>query len=144
MKLGDMVWWNGGIAIGYIYELLLDDHEITDWGLDEPSVIIGLAAARGPGVPFISYPVVCLQDEGIETLSTFDSELCRSVLDVAARVVPEVNLSKLGIFRKCRNKITLSWTVVEYSSTARNWVEIAPNHSILGKGGVDNLPAIYR
>ena len=38
VKVGDLIWWNEGICIGFVEEVMESRKDYENWGLDEPSV----------------------------------------------------------------------------------------------------------
>ena len=38
INVGDHVWWNEGVCIGYIEHVIETDEQIDSWGLSEPSI----------------------------------------------------------------------------------------------------------
>lgn len=40
INVGDHVWWNEGVCIGYIEHLIETDDQIDSWGLSEPSIAV--------------------------------------------------------------------------------------------------------
>ena len=38
IHVGDLVWWNEGVCVGYVESLMLRPEEYGSWGLDEPSI----------------------------------------------------------------------------------------------------------
>ena len=54
IHIGDCVWWDGGIKIGYILKILSTESEFTDAGLDEPSILISLSDNFDCGAPYVA------------------------------------------------------------------------------------------
>jgi hypothetical protein len=85
IRVGDLVWWNEGVYVGYIVEVLEQNEQYEVWGLDEPGVVLtnlhpfeankrkrqrcpGFIATGGTVV----YPAKSLEDEGVGLLSSHE------------------------------------------------------------------------
>ena len=82
MRVGDLVWWNEGVCVGFVEEIITDPMDFGNWHVDGPSIAltnlhpfeanqikhkqhIGYVATGGTTV----YPESTIKDEGIGLLS---------------------------------------------------------------------------
>ncbi len=40
VRVGDLVWWNEGVCVGFIVEVMEWPEEYARWGLDQPSIAL--------------------------------------------------------------------------------------------------------
>ena len=59
------IWWNGGIRIGYVSHVLESIHEFSEWGLDEPTLMLRNCAERSCQLPLIAIPARLIHDDGL-------------------------------------------------------------------------------
>ena len=102
---GDLVWWNEGVCVGFVEEVLESKEEYELWGLDEPSIAftnlhpfemndvkhqqhIGFVTSGGTVVHPLDRQH--LEDEGIGLLSDHElSEFNWATQEAKSRVDPE-------------------------------------------------------
>ena len=103
IRVGDLIWWNEGVCVGFIEEVMEAREDYERWGLDEPSIAltnlhpfnaneqkhkqcIGFVASGGTVVNSEDQ----LEDEGIGLLSPHErSELEWAISEAKRRVAPE-------------------------------------------------------
>ena len=103
IRVGDMIWWNEGVCVGFV-EAVMEQREVFEsWGLDDPSIAvtnlhplqanevkheqhIGLVTNGGTVV----YSADDLEDEGVGLLSEHErSELDWAISEARSKVSPE-------------------------------------------------------
>lgn len=100
VRVGDLVWWNEGVCVGFVEEVMEERSDYERWGLDEPSIAltnlhpfaangakhkqhIGFVRSGGTVV----YSLGDLEDEGIGLLSGHErSELEWVIAQARSRV----------------------------------------------------------
>jgi len=103
IRVGDLVWWNEGVCVGYIEEVMEEREEYERNGLSEPSVTftnlhpfeanerkhkqhIGFVTSGGS----VTTPAHLLEDEGVGLLSDHErAELRWAISEANARAAPE-------------------------------------------------------
>ncbi|MGB6220934.1 hypothetical protein [Haloferula sp.] len=40
VRVGDLIWWNEGVCVGFVEEVMEDQGDFERWGLDEPSIAL--------------------------------------------------------------------------------------------------------
>ncbi len=101
--MGDLVWWNEGVCVGFIEEVIEAPEDYERWGLDQPSIAltnlhpfhaneqkhkqhIGFVTSGGTVVNSEDQ----LEDEGIGLLSPHErAELEWAISEAKQRVAPE-------------------------------------------------------
>lgn len=38
IRAGDLVWWNEGVCVGFVEQVIETSDDFERWGLDEPSI----------------------------------------------------------------------------------------------------------
>jgi len=75
IKVGDLIWWNGGYAIAYIQSLLEAQEELNEWGLEEPHLFLANIHPFDPtSVAGIGYPQSFLEEDGVRLLTEAERE----------------------------------------------------------------------
>ncbi len=103
IRVGDLVWWNGGVCVGFVEEVMEAREDYERWGLTGPSIAltnlhpfeanerkhkqrIGFPTNGGSVV----YSADLLEDEGVGLLSCRErSELEWAIGEAKARAAPE-------------------------------------------------------
>lgn len=103
VRAGDLVWWNEGVCVGFIEEVMEFPEEYEGWGLEEPSIALTnlhpfhanqLKSKQHMGFATTGGTVVNsedqLEDEGIGLLSEHErAELEWAISEAKRRVAPE-------------------------------------------------------
>lgn len=70
IKVGDLIWWNGGYAIAYVQSLLEAEEELREWGLEESHLFLANIHPFDPtSVAGIGYPQSFLEEDGVRLLT---------------------------------------------------------------------------
>ena len=87
MQAGDLVWWNEGVCVGYIEEVMDTQDAWTRWGLSEPSYAVSnlhpvgacstkhkqhVGGVRTGGT--VVYPETHIKDDGLGLLDNKERE----------------------------------------------------------------------
>ncbi|MEC5127053.1 hypothetical protein VSU19_09850 [Verrucomicrobiales bacterium BCK34] len=120
VRVGDLIWWNEGVCIGFVEEVMEERADYESWGLDEPSIAltnlhpfeankakhqqhIGCVTSGGTVVHALNE----LEDEGIGLLSDHErSELnwaiakARSKVAAAHRDLPYCVTAEMDMNRR--------------------------------------------
>lgn len=102
VRVGDLIWWNEGVCVGFVEEVMEEQSDYEAWGLDEPSIAltnlhpfaanelkhkqhIGFVTTGGTVV----HGLDDLEDEGIGLLSDHErSELEWAISEARSKVAP--------------------------------------------------------
>ena len=102
VRVGDLIWWNEGVCIGFVEEVMGERTDYESWGLDEPSIALtnlhpfaanavkhkqhmGFLTTGGSAV----YGLDDLEDEGIGLLSDHErSEFEWAITEARSKVNP--------------------------------------------------------
>jgi hypothetical protein len=102
VRVGDLIWWNEGVCVGFVEEVMEERSDYESWGLDEPSIAltnlhpfaaneskhkqhIGFVTSGGTFVIALED----LEDEGIGLLSDHErSELDWAITEARSKVAP--------------------------------------------------------
>lgn len=70
IRVGDLIWWNGGEATAYVQSLLEAEAELREWELGEPHLFLANIHPYDPSsVAGIGYPQSFLEEDGIRPLT---------------------------------------------------------------------------
>ena len=104
IRIGDLVWWNEGVCVGFIADLWEKEQGNKRWGMDGPGIAltnlhpfapneqghkkhIGFTANGGT----VMYPANTLADEGVELLSPHErAELAWAISTAKSNVSREL------------------------------------------------------
>ncbi|MBZ0218808.1 MAG: hypothetical protein K8I01_00010 [Candidatus Methylomirabilis sp.] len=143
IRLGDRVWWDGGLAVGYIAEVLTSISDATSAGLSEPGVIISTTRDARGGTPRVAYSQRLLADDGVGLVSDRES---REIDAVVMAVVKHGGIGgggRLGVFREwCGGRLT-RWLVVDYGADNRIVFYVTPSLQHIAIGEADAIKRIY-
>ena len=97
---GDLVWWNEGVCVGFVLEVMEERDDYERWGLAEPSVAVSnvhpfaaneakhkqhIGTVAGGGI--VVYSACDLEDEGIGPLAPHErSELEWAITEAKSKV----------------------------------------------------------
>ncbi|MBK1884594.1 hypothetical protein JIN85_19415 [Luteolibacter pohnpeiensis] len=102
VRVGDLIWWNEGVGVGFIEEVIEERSDFEAWGIDKPSIAlsnlhpfaaneakhkqhIGFAATGGSVVQALDDQ----EDDGIGLLSDHErSELEGAITEARSKVTP--------------------------------------------------------
>jgi len=75
IKVGDLIWWNGGDSTGYVQSLLESEEELSTWDLEEPHLFLENIHPFDPtSLAGLGYPQSVLAEDEIR-LFTEDEKL---------------------------------------------------------------------
>jgi len=91
---GDLVWWNEGVCVGFVENLIEDEGDRSDYGLDQPGIAFTnlhpFEANQFTNGGSTVYPEGMLEDEGVGLLSQHErSELNWAIATAREAVAPE-------------------------------------------------------
>jgi len=103
IRVGDLVWWNEGVCVGFIEKVIESRKDYESWGLEEPSVALtnlhpfdANERKHKQHIGFVSSGGTVLnsedqlKDEGVGLLSSHErSELEWAITEAKRRVAPE-------------------------------------------------------
>ena len=144
IHIGDCVWWDGGIKIGYILKVLSTESELADAGLDVPSILISLSDTSDCGAPYVAYPQKGIIDDGIQPLLPDEIRVKNEVLSTVAKWLGRSTLNCCGIGCEYRSSVLLRWIVVDYSSEGYQSYEVSPPLDFVGLLDPDHVSFLYK
>lgn len=87
VSAGDLIWWNGGDAIGYVQSMVVSEEELHEWDLDESHLFLANIHPFDPtSVAGIGYPQSHLAEEGIQLLSADEKQQLAAATLEASRL----------------------------------------------------------
>jgi len=72
IQVGDLIWWDEGLCVGYVQAIAESREEYGSWGLDSPHIFVSDRHPFDPSLATsggIGYPASLLEDDGIGSLS---------------------------------------------------------------------------
>jgi hypothetical protein len=114
IQLGDRVWWDGGVGIGYVSAIAEDASTMAAQGWTEPGIIIALAADALVRPPLIGYPARAFEEDGIGRPSLEEDRDIKAALDAAAARLDLRSTGCLGLFCTYVDHRRTSWQVLDY------------------------------
>ena len=143
IRMADRVWWDGGLAVGYIARVLVDISDAVAEGLSEPSVVISTTSDCNSGAPYVVYPERLLADDGIEPLNEDDNRHVDAVLLMAAKHLGLCGGGHLGVYRKCDSGAVTGWMVIMYGGNGRSVYSLPLSLGWIRQGVMADAKGVY-
>lgn len=111
VRVGDLVWWNGGACVGYVQGIAESPKEHETWGLDSPHIFLSNHHPFDPSIGSgIAYPETCFTGEGIGLLSDEEKgSLEAASLQAIASVTDGLNYSSCSVDAVVRENRQVGW-----------------------------------
>ena len=66
VKIGDLIWWDEGTAIGRVARIIDAESQLKEWGLEEYGIFISCDPDSNELSCDVFHPYRLFEDEGIE------------------------------------------------------------------------------
>ena len=87
IQVGDLIWWNGGDATGYVQSMLESEEEFRAWELDEPHLFLENHHPFDPtSLAGLGYPQSVLADDGIRLFTEEEKQRLDAATVEASRL----------------------------------------------------------
>ena len=88
--LGDHIWWDEGLCLGYVVEIVETIADQKKRGLDEPSFFLNPGHPKGMfNDRVIGHPQCCVVDEGIDRLTPEEEIELANCFSIAVKKSPK-------------------------------------------------------
>ena len=75
VAVGDHIWWNEGVCVGFVCAVVESGEDQNVWGFDKPHVLLSGHHPYDPGDPgYIAYPSSDFEEEGVARLTSAEEE----------------------------------------------------------------------
>jgi hypothetical protein len=115
VQIGDRVWWDGGISVGYIQHILEDREAYESWGLNEPTVMIATARDFNIEAPFMGMPYRLFEDDGIGIPDAKESEVVNSVFTAVTAYLNLQATERIGLWLEYDGTKITKWFAIHYA-----------------------------
>ena len=70
IRVGDLIWWDEGLCVGYVQAIAESKEEYESWGLAAPHIYVSNTHPFDPATrDEVGYPMSALEDDGVGLLS---------------------------------------------------------------------------
>ena len=143
IHIGDRVWWDGGISIGYIREIHDSSEKLHSSGMDELGISISMISNFDIEAPYVGYPQRLLADDGIELLTKEENEKIDNVINAAINLTSAGPASDIGIYLDYEGNTISFWYIVHYYGTTQTAYALPPSLNSANKLNEGEIRAFY-
>ena len=145
IRQSDLIYWDGGVGIGCVIEIISTDCDFKEWGLAEPSIVINYDGSNSFDGKCIYIPERMFLIDGIEKLPKSEIMLLDDIVKIAReKSAIDVSAATAGIFSKFINGIRSYWFVVFYvDGEASVFVQIDPGGQVANLANYEMSPSPF-
>ena len=105
IRIGDLIWYNGGSCIGYVQEIAETEDQFVSWGLHSPHIFVSNEQPFDPSVRIgVAYSEVYIAEDGIGPLTAVELSQFSMAATRALGVVPsDVDYSTYSMISNIEN-----------------------------------------
>jgi hypothetical protein len=116
IQVGDLIWWDEGLCVGYVQVIAESKSDYAAWGLQAPHIFVSNTH------PFdstllsgVSYPETCLKDEGIGLLTSDERiQLDKASARASDLVGVDLDYSTYSVTADVQNRQLAGWFFTFY------------------------------
>lgn len=138
------MWWNGGVAVGYIQSIVDTDAAIAKLGVDNKGILISSVKGRWEGRPLAYYPEASFDDDGIGLLTGEELDRLQGLQADFRRLTGWGSDERLAITREFSNGILVRWVFVGYSTDGHMSWELSPDGGLVRQIDAVGVQVLYK
>jgi len=145
VALNDVIWWDGGVGVGHVIEIVSTDSQMQEWGQDEPGIIVSYDGSKSFGGNYVGIPEKFIRSDGINKVDSSELILIESVIKNAKDFagIDNANYSA-GVFSKYYKLKRLFWFVTLYiNKKSVAYIRVSPDGKECVKAKREESPSIF-
>ncbi|MGC9944729.1 MAG: hypothetical protein ABSE48_23145 [Verrucomicrobiota bacterium] len=116
IQVGDLIWWDEGLCIGYVQAIAESKEEYASWGLDTPHIFVLNSHPFDPAIASgVAHDEACLKDEGIGLLKPQQRiEFEQATVKALGLVATGLDYSTYSVTTDVKNRQFTGWVFTFY------------------------------
>ena len=111
VRVGDLIWWNEGVCLGHVQEIIESQSDIKSWGFSQPHIMVDNNHPLDSTLDgVVAYGLSDFEDEGIGLLTEEELLMLEAAVNSAKKVSKtDLTSHNYSISTECINHKMVSW-----------------------------------